>query len=57
MKRLQAYKFLIEPNGEQIRQLRQFAGNARKVWNLALALQETNYANGEKFTNVFGMNN
>ena len=57
MKRLQAYKFLIEPNGEQIRHLRQFSGNARKVWNLALALQETNYANGEKFTNVFGMNN
>jgi len=27
MKRLQAYKFKIEPNCEQIRNMRQFAGN------------------------------
>ena len=57
MKRLQAYKFLIEPNGAQIRQMHQFAGNSRKVWNLALAQQQANYALGEKFTSVFGMNN
>jgi Helix-turn-helix domain len=36
MKRWQAYQFQIEPNGEQLREMRQFAGNARKVWNLAL---------------------
>ena len=57
MKRLQAYKFKIEPNGEQIRNMRQFAGNARKVWNLAVARQQANHAAGEKFTNAFGMNN
>jgi|GEM_PF-3805193 len=32
MKRLQAFKFQIE----QIRAMRQYAGNARKIWNLAL---------------------
>ncbi len=57
MKRLQAYKFEIEPNGEQLRAMRMFAGNARKVWNLALARQEANHAVGEKFTSAFGMNN
>lgn len=57
MKRLQAFKFQIQPNGEQIRLMRKFAGNARKVWNLALARQEANYAAGEKFINAFGMNN
>ena len=56
MKRLQAYKFRIEPNGEQMRAMRQFAGNARKVWNLALDKQQKNHAAGEKFTNAFGMN-
>ena len=39
MKRLQAFKFQIEPNGEQIRAMRQYAGNARKIWNLALNRQ------------------
>jgi|CXWL01.1.fsa_nt_gi putative transposase len=56
MTRVQAYKFKIEPNGTQLRALRQFAGNARKVWNLALARQQTQYAAGESFTNAFGMN-
>ncbi len=56
MKRLQAYQFQSEPNGEQLREMRQFAGNARKVWNLALDRQQRNHAVGEKFTNVFGMN-
>lgn len=46
----------LKPNGAQIRQMHQFAGNARKVRNLALAQQEANYALGEKFTNIFGMN-
>ncbi len=57
MKRLQAYKFKIEPNGAQMRSMHQFAGNARKVWNLALARQQDNHTAGEKFTNIFGMNN
>ena len=56
MTRIQAYKFKIEPNGTQLRALRQFAGNARKVWNLALARQQTQYAAGVSFTNTYGMN-
>ena len=57
MKRWQATHFQIKPNGEQRRAMRQFAGNARKVWNLAWDRQQKNQAAGEKFTNVFGMNN
>ncbi len=56
MKRLQAFKFQIEPNGAQIRLMRQYAGNARKVWNLALSRQQETYAAGDKFTNEYGMN-
>jgi len=56
MLRLQAYKFKITPNGEQQRAMRRFAGNARKVWNLALARQQERHALGEKFTNAFEMN-
>jgi len=50
MKRLQAYKFELTPNGEQIRMMRKYAGNARKVWNLALDRQEKNHVAGRKFT-------
>jgi putative transposase len=57
MKRLQAFKFRIVPKGEQQRAMRQFAGNARKIWNLALARQQQNHADGQAFTNSFGMNN
>jgi putative transposase len=56
MNRLQAYKFEITPNGEQIRMMRKYAGNARKVWNLALDRQEKNHEAGEKFTGAKGMN-
>ena len=56
MKRLQAFKFQLEPNGAQTRLMRQYAGNARKVWNLALNRQQEAHAAGEKFTNSFGMN-
>ena len=56
MKRLQAYKFEITPDGEQIRMMRKYAGNARKVWNLALDRQEKNHKAGEKFTGAKGMN-
>jgi putative transposase len=55
MKRLQAFKFRMEPTGGQRRAMSQFAGNARKVWNLALARQQQNHAEGEKFTTSFGM--
>lgn len=55
MKRLQAYKFRLEPNGEQLRKLRQFAGCARVAWNRGLALQKTRYEVGEKKLNYAGL--
>lgn len=50
MKRLQAFKFRMEPNGAQKCAMGQYAGNARKVWNLALAQQQQNYTASEKYT-------
>lgn len=55
MKRLQAYKFRIEPNGEQQRAMRRIAGSCRFVWNKALAFQIANHEAGEKFINHFDM--
>jgi len=43
MKRLQAYKFELIPNGEQTRAMRQYAGCCRVVYNKALAWQNTQY--------------
>jgi putative transposase len=36
--------------------MRRFAGNVRKVWNLALARQKENREKGEKFATAFSMN-
>ncbi len=49
MKRLQAFKFELMPNGEQQRDMRRFAGSCRFVYNKALALQQANHKAGEKF--------
>ena len=43
MKRLQAYKFELMPNGEQCRAMRQYAGCCRVVYNKALAWQNAQY--------------
>jgi putative transposase len=43
MKRLQAYKFELIPNGEQTRAMRQYAGCCRVVYNKALAWQNEQY--------------
>lgn len=48
MKRLQAYRFELKPNGEQQQKLRRFAGSCRFVFNKALALQQERYRVGEK---------
>ena len=56
MKRLQAFKFELQPNGEQARSMRRFAGSCRFVYNKALALQKTNYEAGGKFLNHCGVN-
>ena len=49
MKRLQAFKFELMPNGEQLRNMRRYAGASRFVYNRALALQKENYEAGNKF--------
>jgi len=49
MVRRQAFKYRIEPTGEQQRKLRQFAGMCRFVFNKALALQQENRVAGGQF--------
>ncbi len=44
MKRLQAYKYELRPNGQQRRDMRRFAGSCRFVFNKALAWQKQHYA-------------
>ncbi|EQB3782341.1 helix-turn-helix domain-containing protein, partial [Proteus mirabilis] len=39
MKRLQAFKFQLRPNGQQEREMRRFAEACRFVFNRALARQ------------------
>jgi putative transposase len=46
--RVQGYKFEALPNGEQLRNLRRFAGSCRFVYNKALALNKQRYENKEK---------
>ena len=48
MKRLQAFKFELMPNGEQQRNMRRFAGACRFVFNKALALENENRSAGNK---------
>jgi len=55
MKRLQAYKYELMPNGEQQRKMRSFAGSCRFVYNKALALQKENHEAGNKFIGYFSM--
>ncbi|ABB06035.1 RNA-guided endonuclease InsQ/TnpB family protein [Burkholderia lata] len=55
MRRLQAFKFELMPNGEQQRDMRRFAGSCRFVYNKALALQKGNYEAGGKFIGYVAM--
>lgn len=55
MKRLQAYKFELRPNGEQQRDMRRFAGSCRFVFNKALALQQALHQGGEKKLGYAGL--
>ena len=57
MKRLQAFKFELMPDGEQQRDMRRFAGARRFVYNKSLALQKENYAAGGKFISYVDMAN
>lgn len=55
MQRLQAYKYALQPNGQQERQMRRFAGSCRFAWNKALAMQKQNHDAGGKFINYVAM--
>jgi putative transposase len=55
MQRLQAYKYELQPNGEQQRDMRRFAGSCRFVFNKALALQKENHEAGNKFIGYVAM--
>lgn len=55
MKRLQAYKYELKPNGEQQRNMRRFAGSCRFVFNKALAMQKALYEQGEKKLGYAGL--
>lgn len=49
MKRLQAFKFQLRPNGQQERDMRRFAGACRFVFNRSLALQNEDHEAGNKY--------
>ena len=49
MKRKQGFKFELQPNGEQERDMRNFSGSCRYVYNKALAIQRENHEAGNKF--------
>lgn len=55
MERLQAFKFELQPSGEQQRQMRRFSGACRFVFNKALALQKQNHENSGKFIGYVSM--
>jgi putative transposase len=55
MKRRQAFKFELMPNGAQQRAMRRFAGCCRFVFNKALALQQSRYQSGERFMGYVAM--
>ncbi|MBV6273872.1 transposase [Alcaligenaceae bacterium CGII-47] len=55
MRRLQAFKYELRPDGQQQRQMRRFAGSCRFVFNKALALQKARYEQGEKKLGYAGL--
>jgi putative transposase len=55
MKRLQAYKYELMPNGDQLRAMRRFSGSCRFVYNKALALQKENHEAGNRFIGYVAM--
>ena len=55
MLRLQAFKFELQPGGEQLRNLRQFAGSCRFVYNKGLALNLERYEKKEQRLGYAGL--
>lgn len=55
MQRLQAFKYELQVNGQQRRDMRHFAGSCRFVFNKALSLQKQRYEHGEKKLGYAGL--
>ena len=55
MQRRQAFKYELQPSGEQTRNMSKFAGSCRFVFNKALALQKENHEAGNKFISYVSM--
>lgn len=55
MKRLQAFKYELQPNELQQHQMRCFAGSCRFVWNKALVMQKALHERGEKKLGYAGL--
>jgi len=55
MKRYQAFKYELKPNGEQQRLMRRFVGSCRFVFNKALAIQSERYERSEKKLGFVGL--
>jgi putative transposase len=55
MKRLQAFKFELRPNGAQRQRMRRCAGSCRFVYNKGLALQKARFDAGQKKLSYVGL--
>ena len=55
MQRLQAFKYELQPTGEQQHNMRRYAGACRFVFNKALALQKDNHEAGNTFIGYVAM--
>src|SRR3990167_991451 len=55
MQRMQAFKYELQPDGEQERDMRKFSGSCRFVFNKALAFQKENHEAGHKFIGYVAM--
>jgi putative transposase len=55
MQRMQAFKYELQPDGEQERDMKKIAGSCRFVFNKALMLQKENYEVGNKFIGYVAM--
>lgn len=55
MEILQAFRFKVEPDGEQRRNMRRTGGACRFVFNKALVLQKENHESGNKFISYVTM--
>ncbi len=57
MRRMQAYKYELQPDGTQERNMRRISGGCRFVFNKGLAIQKENYEAGNKFIGYVAMAN